>query len=247
MAVVSEPALILQTFAYGESSRIVRLLTAAHGVRSAIARGVRSPKARFGAAIEPFAQGIATLHVRENRDLQTLSDFEPTRRPRALTADLLRFAGASLLAEIILRTVGEEPGVSLFDGATAALARIETAGETLECTILAEAWCLVARLGYAPALDACVACGRNLADGLDAHFDYAAGGVRCEDCAPGTPGRTVPAHARSALRHLKAGTVPALERTDAHWRLLRRYLDHHVLQGAGLRSLEILDAARTGA
>ena len=80
----------------------------------------------------------------------------------------------------------------------------------------------------------------------DVKFDYAAGGIRCADCAAGAPGREIPARARNALQQMAAGATPALEHTAGHWWLLSRYLDHHVLEGSSLHSLTFLAAVRGG-
>jgi recombinational DNA repair protein (RecF pathway) len=46
MAPVSTPAVVLQTFRYSETSKIVRLATRDLGVQSAIARGCCDPAVR---------------------------------------------------------------------------------------------------------------------------------------------------------------------------------------------------------
>jgi len=243
VSAVSDEAIILQVFAYGETSRILRLLTAGHGLRSALARGALRPRSRFGGVLEPFAEGIATMSVRPSRDLQTLTAFELTRSPTGLGSDLLRFAGASFLAEIVLRTGSEESQPSFFHTVRAALDQLRVStGTELEAVILARAWHLVEQLGFAPALDECVECGRHLPAGMDVRFDYAAGGARCDTCGAGAPGRDLPAHGRAAIQELLQGRTPVLGRTAAHWQLLRRHLEHHVVDGP-LRSFTFLDAA----
>lgn len=243
MPQVTTAALILQTFPYGETSRILRLLTATNGVQSAIAKGVRRPRSRFAGVMEPFAEGMATLYLKETRELQTLSDFELTRARQGLGRDLVRFAGASLLAEVILRTVGVDPNPDLFHSACSALDRVESASaERAESVVLGEAWRLIAALGFAPGIDDCLDCGRVI-DGEDPSFDYAAGGVRCSDCARGAPGRRIPFHALAALRAMIGGADVCLDRTAGHWWLLARFLDHHVLEGSPLRSFAFLSRA----
>jgi DNA repair protein RecO (recombination protein O) len=222
----------------------VRLLTASYGVRSAIARGALRPRSRHGGALEPFAEGTATLHLREGRELQTLTAFELTRSPQPLGHDLLRFAGASLLAELVLRTASEESQPGLFQALRSAFDRVrELHGSALESVILAGAWTLVATLGFAPSLTECVSCGRTLESAEDTRFDYTAGSVSCRRCTSNSPGRDLPASARAVLAQLTSGNAIALDHTAAHWRLLRRYLDHHVLEGGNLRSLAFLDRA----
>jgi DNA repair protein RecO (recombination protein O) len=251
MALASLDSIILQAYPYSESSRILRLLTRTHGVLSAIAKGAMRPKSKYGGVLEPFAEGVATFYLREGRELQTLSDFELTRGHQALGRNLVRFGAASLLAELVLRTASEEAHPELFDGLQAAFEHLERASDELvEAVALAETWQLVARMGFAPALDACVACGRSLERGEDVRFDHAAGAVLCAECAPGasSPGRPLPAFAREALeRFLRGRAEPAPERTAAHWALLRRFLFQHVVEDRELRSLDFLESALGGA
>jgi DNA repair protein RecO (recombination protein O) len=244
MALVAVDAIILQVFPYGDTSRILRLLTRTEGLRSAIARGARRPKSRFGGVLEPFAEGSATLFLRPARDLQTLSGFELTRSRQGLGRHLLRFGAASLLAELVLRTESEHAPPATYERIARALDRIEAAvPPRLEAVALAEAWGLVAALGFAPELDACLTCGRELESEEDAAFDHPAGGVRCAPCAAGSSSRPLPAAARRALRLILRNEEVQLPRTVAYWHLLERFLFHHVGEGSVLRSLEFIAAA----
>ncbi len=252
MAPVALDAIILQVFPYSETSKILRLLTRTHGVRSAIAKGATRPRSRFGGVLEPFAEGSATFYLREGRELQTLSAFELVRGHQALGRNLVRFGAASLLAELLLRTASEEAHPELFDAFRAALDALERApDESVEAVALAQCWNLVAHLGFAPALDECTACGRTLAPDEDVSFDHAAGAVRCAGCAPpgaASPGRPLPAFARQALAgFLRGESEPAPARTAAHWALLRRFLFQHVVEGRELRALDFLEAALAAA
>ena len=238
MPLVTIDALVLQSFAYGETSKILRLLTATHGVRSVIARGALRPRSRFGGMLEPFSEGAATLYLKDGRDLQTLSAFELTTSHQSVASDLLRFGGASLLAEIVIRCGSEEPHAGLFDAVCGALRRIRGAENgDLESVLLAETWRLVGALGFAPVFDECVSCGRALGAEETTGFDYTAGGVRCDACGGSGGGRSLPAAARADLIRLASGDAVPLARTPAHWRLIDRYLAHHVLEGGRLQSL----------
>ena len=240
MSATATDAIVLQSFPYGETSRIVRLLTRSAGVHSAIAKGALRPRSRY-AMMEPFAEGSATLYIRNTRDLQTLGAFDLTRSRQGLGRDLLRFGGASLLAELVLRTASEESHPALFDVVSAGLDRlvdVDAAG--LEVSVLAVTWHLIAELGFTPELDACIVCGTLVEPDRDAMFDYAAGGMRCDSCAAGLPGRRIPARARAALGEFSRGRPARIGATEGHWRLLTRYLEHHILEGAPLRSLHFV-------
>jgi DNA repair protein RecO (recombination protein O) len=244
MALVSSDAIILHVFRYGDTSKILRLLTRTLGVQSVIAKGAANPKSKYGGVLEPFTEGVASFYAKENRDLHTLGSFELTRSRQALGGDLVRFGGASLIAELIMRSGIEEPDTHLYEAVADTLDRIANADRSsAESVVLGETWSLIAQLGFAPALDACINCGRPIAGEDSASFDYVAGGVRCADCARGMPGRPLPAHARLALMQLMRGEQLILERTEAHWRLLARFLTHHVVDGASLKSLSFLESS----
>jgi DNA repair protein RecO (recombination protein O) len=242
LALLPTDAIVLQAFAYGESSRIVRLLTRTAGVQSALARGASRPRSRYS-LMEPFAEGVASLYLRDSRDLQTLGGFELSRSRQGLAVDLTRFAAASLVAELVLRTASEAAQPELFEAVSTGLDRLMAAPpHQVETTALAVTWQVIATLGFGPELQSCLGCGEVLEDAAGASFDYTGGGIRCEACAPGLPGRAIPAHARAALACFARGEVAPVAVTEGHWRLLGRYLHHHLLDGTPLRSLEFLAA-----
>lgn len=241
MPLVSEDALILQAFPYSETSKILRLLTRGHGVVSVMVKGARRPRNRYGGVLEPFTEGFATIHMKESRELQTLSGFELGRSGQALGSDLLRFGGASVLAELVLHAGSAESDPALFERVRTSLRELATvAPREVEVRLLARIWGLVAHLGFAPEMDHCLRCGRELDGDEETFFEYPGGGVRCRTCAGPAEGRLFPADARVALGAMLADRPAALERTVAHWALLSRFLGYHVLEGRGLRSLDFL-------
>lgn len=245
MPLVTVDAVILQGFAYSETSRILRLLTAAHGVQSVIAKGARRPRSRYGGILEPFTEGTATFYMKPNRDLHTLRDFELQRSRQGLGRDLIRFGAASLVAEIVLRTGSGQESPEVFGAVRAALADLETApAGDVEVMALAHAWALVTTLGFGPSVERCVHCGTPLPSHRDLYFDYGAGGFLCGECGGGGgAGRVVPADARADFAGLVAGRITTLDRTAAHWQLLSRFLAYHLVDAGSLRSLEFLTEA----
>src|SRR5258708_3589520 len=115
MAAHATEAVVLHSFDYLESSRIIKLLTRDLGLRSAVARGARRSAKRFGAALDLFVQGTAELEVKSGRDLDTLTSFDLARTRAGLGQDLARFAGASALAELILRFAQNDTDEELYD------------------------------------------------------------------------------------------------------------------------------------
>lgn len=232
-------AVVLHAFDYLESSRIMRLITRDAGIQSVLARGARSSRKRFGTSLDVFVQGTAEYSTRPGRDLSTLTAFDATRSRPELVADIARFTGACVLAEMALRFSSDEPQPGLFDAFVAGLDMIGRAGadETVSCT-LGAAWHIVGELGFAPALDVCANCHAPLADDARTPFSHVAGGALCDRCARLVPGaRAIPSEARATLGEWLSGSAVQLSSAAegrAHQRLLREFLDQHLSEGKKL-------------
>src|ERR1043165_6396979 len=100
MSLLVSDAIVLHSYDYLESSRILKLVTRDAGVRSVLARGARKSRKRFGAALDLYAQGTAELQTKPGRDLDTLTAFDVTRARPRLAEQLSRFTGASMIAEL---------------------------------------------------------------------------------------------------------------------------------------------------
>jgi len=242
VSAVSTPAIVLRSFPYGETSLILRLYTLRSGVMGVMAKGARRRGSRGSGTPETFTTGVLTVYVKESRELQTMKDFSPETPRRALGRDLIRFSGASVLGEVVLRHAGEEENPRLFSLLDRALDRIVEADRAdLVPEILALGWRLVNALGYRPSLEHCTGCGRALGDEEMGRFDFEAGGVRCSRCPAGEAGPRVGPGARSQLRRLVSGDpVGELRRPVAHVRLLSDFVTWHVSGGRPLRSFRIL-------
>ena len=249
MPLVTVDVVVLQAFAYSETSKILRLLTGPFGVQSVIAKGARRPRSRYGGVLEPFTDGSASFYLKENRDLHTLREFELQRSRQPLGRDLVRFGAASLIGEIVLRTASEQESEPVFHAVRSALDDLQAASpESLEPVALAHSWNLITILGFGPAVDQCVHCGGPLPPAVDLFFDYGAGGSLCGECGGGGgAGRVLPSRAREDLVALCEGRVIRLDRTAAHWQLLARFLAYHLVDSGSLRSLDFLaDAVGAG-
>jgi DNA repair protein RecO (recombination protein O) len=244
MSLLVSDAIVLHSFDYLESSRILKIVTRDAGVRSVLARGARRSKARFGSAVDLYAQGTAELHIKPGRELDTLSSFEVVRSRPQLAMQLARFTGASAIAELTLRFVRDAADPSLFD--VIALAFDEICASPPERTrdiTLAGAWRVLSELGVAPTIDVCADCHSPIEPDQPAMFSHPSGGALCARCGRlARSGRTLPAEARDALRHWLAGEGFALQGTHdvrAHQRLLREFLREHLADDRPLRAFEV--------
>ncbi|MDE2762108.1 MAG: DNA repair protein RecO [Gemmatimonadota bacterium] len=243
MPAIATAAILLRTHPYSESSRVLRFYTRDLGLLSVMARGVRRAASRGRGAPGTFGEGMAVITVRDNRELQLLHEFTPTKARLGLAGDFRRLAGASVAAELVLRHAGQEPNAELFDSLAAGLDRLET-GSPVGATgeVLALCWRMVQVLGFGPELGSCTACGRALEAGEMGRFDVAAGGLRGPECPAPAASRRIGPMARAQLSSLLAGEAPrGLLKPRAHLSLLDDFTTFHMLGGRRLGSFRFLD------
>jgi DNA repair protein RecO (recombination protein O) len=243
---VTTPAIVLHAFPYGESSKIVRLVTPEHGVLSAIAKGVRRPKSRFGARLQLLSEGVAQVYVKQNRDLHTLAEFDVTAQRPELSQDVARYAAASALAELVMRCVASESNPHIFALIEEALVRlVEVDPVHFPAASLAAVWRIVCALGFAPAIHECAVDGRMVEPG-GAAFSVIDGGFVCAACARTRETSKLGVDDRAILESFVSGAEPDApvppRHAKAHRRLLARFIRQHVAENRDLRALDFWEA-----
>jgi recombinational DNA repair protein (RecF pathway) len=181
--------------------------------------------------LSTFASGELTAYVRPQRELHTMKDFTCTRLRSGLGDSVLRFAGASAMADLVVAHADQEPNPEIFDALDGALDALEAVPEeAVVSACLSGAWGIVRAFGFAPELDACIRCGTPLGGQEVGRFDLAAGGMQCAGCAAGTDGPRVGPIARDQLRSLLEGdwTEP-VTRARQHLALLSDFVAFHVV------------------
>lgn len=241
MAPVSTPAVLLRGYDYGDTSRIFRFYTREYGLLSVIAKGVRGRSGKGAATLSNFSTGDLTAYVKPQRDLHTMKDFECTRLRQGLGRDVLRFAGASAAAELVLVHAEAERQPGLFEALERAMDSLaEAPAEGLAATVLAGLWTITEAFGFAPQLDPCVRCDTPLGVDEVGRFDFAAGGVRCARCGHDTAGPRIGPIARSQMAALLVGDPPPhLTHARRHLALVSDFVAYHVATKP-LKSLHFL-------
>lgn len=241
MAPIRTEAVLLRAHDYGDSSRILRFYTEGHGLLSVVARGIRGRSGKGTATMATFASGELTAFVKSHRDLHTMQDFECRRLREGLAGDVLRFAGASVAAELVLSHAEQETHPGLFEALVSTLDQLEHAEASERAgAVLAGLWAITEAFGFAPQIDACIRCGQLLEDSDFGRFDLEAGGVRCAACSEGAAGPRVGPGARAQLRALLRGQQPeGLSHARQHLSLLEDFLAYHVISKP-LKSLRFL-------
>ncbi len=242
-------ALVLRTTDYGESDRVVSLLTQERGRIASFARGARASRKRFGGALEPFTLLSASLKERPASDLYTLEDVSVQASFGAIRGDLTRIACAGYACDLARElTRDAEPQPGLFALLLAYLRQLE-AGPARPAALRAYELGALREAGFAPRLEACAGCGAAVdpAAAPRLAFDLAQGGALCGGCAAAAPGALPmsPAALAALLRLSRAGLEATREDPLAPGagaearRLLARFVEH--LVGHRLASRKFLD------
>ncbi len=249
-------ALLLRSVAFGESDRIVHLLTPRNGRVTAIAKGARRSTRRFPGTLDFF--NLLRVEIEPSRRVGAMARLEHARLVgvfAGLRVDPARFALASYLLEIFDRLAPEGGSPAdmerLFVLARSVLGVVEAAQPDAGLRALLELRTLAA-LGLCPELARCVRCRGALEDRGLLAFHVADGGPLCARC--GVEGEGVVEVHRGTLRTLEQGLRFEVERLGrltlsrdglAEARLLiQRFRRFHV--GVELRSERFLETMLGG-
>jgi DNA repair protein RecO (recombination protein O) len=177
-------AVVLRSMRYGEADRILHLYTPQRGRTSAIAKGVRRTRSRFGGRLEPYFRLHMVLYEGRSELLTVTSAQTICGHPR-LREDAAALDSAARACDAVGRlfdTPEPHPGVFALLCNELALLDVGTADARSHATHanqLSFRLKLLLAAGFAPQLAACASCGA--ADHLVA-FSGAAGGVVCSAC-----------------------------------------------------------------
>jgi DNA repair protein RecO (recombination protein O) len=222
-------AIVLRSIRYGEADRILHLYTPGHGRVSAIAKGARRARSRFGARLEPFFH--VRLVVHEGRsDLLTVIAVDTITTHGGLREHAATLDAAARACDAVARLFEtSEPHPEVFRLLVNELALLnDDAGQARAANGLAFRLKLLLAAGIVPQLAACAVCGET--EHLRG-FSGAAGGVVCGSCEAGAFGLDEEAYTflvgalGASLSQAPDGSERALRQVE---RAISDTAEHHV-------------------
>ncbi|KAB8128736.1 DNA repair protein RecO [Gracilibacillus oryzae] len=169
--------IILKTQDYGETHKIVTLLTPTMGKFGAIARGAKKTKSRMAAITQPFIHG--SFLVQPGSGLATIQQGEVIHSFRKIREDIFLTAYTSFLAELTDKVLDPKQYDPLhYKQLLQTLEWFEQDKDPEILTMIYE-WKMYQAAGFAPIVDNCVNCGRK--EKLS-HFSIQEGGILCQFC-----------------------------------------------------------------
>lgn len=228
-------AILLSRIDFGESDRILTLLTDERGKLSAFARGARKSRRRFAGVLEPFS--LVQVSLRASRGtLHQLDDATLLEGFDALRRDLGAMSRAAYACELTRELCRENAAAGEFFS----LLRAFLGGRADPVELMRFELGALSLSGLRPNLDACVVCGAS--DGVTARFDPEHGGRLCERCAS-SHGVRISAQTLRILAALQMGAAegdvvaPSWVRAEAR-AALTGFVVHHM--GHRLKSYDFM-------
>jgi len=218
-------AIVLRGVDFGDTSRIVTLLTPVRGRMACMAKGARRKNSPTGAVLGTLNLIEAVYYWKDGREVQTLGEVTLLDGFAALRADLERSAYAAFPLELVVKVAhANEPSQPLYDALRNGLqgwAASAAPARTYACWMVMQ---LLGAAGFAPVLDHCVRCGAALPAAPG--FDFGGGAV-CGRCpAERRPGAA--AFAALVALQEETETCPRAEAGAEVFQVLRAYAARQV-------------------
>ncbi len=179
------PAIVLRSWPFGESDKIVSFLTERYGKVTGIAKGAKRSRRRFVNTLELFSLVNLRFQDRPHSALAFVHACDPIRHFKELTTSLEKIAYASYFVEITDGLAGErEENRRVFEHLREGLIFLEENGISLSFLTFFELK-LLKFSGYQPTLEHCRRCKKKFPNGSQIlwHFSPRDGGVLCGPCS----------------------------------------------------------------
>jgi DNA repair protein RecO (recombination protein O) len=185
-------AIILKSYKLGESDKILKMYSLEGGMISAVAKGARRIRSRFGGRLELF--NLLELELTRGRNLDIINQAEIIKSFKNISSDFYKFVFSEIISNIVLKTQASESESSpaIFKLIYVCLNEINDA-EIEDVALLKKTMCFfgikfLRLLGYTPLLESCSKCNRPLKNLYSfnrdkIYFSVKYGGVLCETCA----------------------------------------------------------------
>jgi DNA repair protein RecO (recombination protein O) len=182
-------AVVLKWKPFGETSKIVTLLSEDYGRLAVIAKGARTGGKRYGPELDSLNHVQVVLYMKEGRDLHLLSQCSLLRRFGMLTTDLQRLGSALSILELA-SAVSYHGGEcrDLFRTLLGALEAMNQRSANQLAIVLYFQTKLLEVLGFKPNLHSCRSCGNPLSNRngtKQREFRLTPHGVQCDRCGDG--------------------------------------------------------------
>lgn len=168
--------IVLSESAYGETSKIINVLSKEKGLIGIMCKGAKGMKSPLRASTQVLTYGIFSIYYKEGK-LSTLKSVDVKNMWKEIHSDLTKISYASYLCELVTQVV-KQSEENIFNYLLQSLIKIEDNLDPLIITNVLELKCLPL-LGVGLNLDECIRCGNKT---QIVTIDASYGGLICKNC-----------------------------------------------------------------
>lgn len=180
--IIKTEAVVLSKINYGDTSSIVSLFTKDEGKISAIAKGARSPKSKYGRIIDPINYLLIVFYKKDSREVQLISDAEILDYFPAIKTNLEKLKYAYAIIELVKNLLAEhDVNKVLFKGIVRILSKLNTSKEKPEVSFGRFFIFALKQVGYEIQIEKCAFCGNENMHVEDFYFHFEKGLI-CGKC-----------------------------------------------------------------
>lgn len=166
---------------YGDTSKILDILTKEHGIIGVIAKGCKTMKSNLRSVSSKLTFGIFTIYYKKDK-LSILSEVDVLNNFNNIKKDIEKISFASFLLDLSTQVYKQSQNSDVYDLLISGLIKINENYDSLVITNIIELKYLD-YLGVMPNLDGCTICGNKNIVTLSSDK----GGYLCKNCLENEP------------------------------------------------------------
>ena len=172
--------IVLKSTEFEEADKIVTIYTKDYGKITAIAKGVRKTKSKFGSSLEILTHSVFLLY--KGRNIDIVSQTEILESFFSTSKNVIKFAFAANCVEMVNKLTEErEINIGLFNLLKEVLHYLRKTDDPKLLT-LSSKWQTMSLLGYRPSINRCCRCNKGVEDQKEMYFNVKEGGLVCNHC-----------------------------------------------------------------
>lgn len=246
MSILRSDAVVLQSWKFRETSKIVTLYTRDYGKVKVIVKGARGPKSKFKGCLETLTHIHAIYYEKKTRDLQLLSHADLIDPHVQMIGQFERTTLGLAAAEIINKAVvGHEPAPQVFDLLVSVLQHFCRSKGFLESGFWYFESHFIILMGYKPTWESCLSCRSSLGN-RGGFFQPESGGLLCYQCGNLKGGLVVSHETLEILFWLQRGSLDEVDQLKPEKsqiaeirKMFDLYFRTHINEMKGLKALNM--------
>ena len=168
---------ILSETPYGETSKIINVLTKEHGLVGVLAKGAKSVKSKFRATTGKYNYINLEIYYKDNK-LSTLVSCDAINPLKRIRSDLTLISYITYISDLVYQVIKQSSDKTIYDLLISTILKIEDGLDPGILTNILEIK-LLKYLGVDINLDSCAICGNNK---NIVTIDGSRGGLICTSC-----------------------------------------------------------------